>query len=105
MIMSQQDEQLDHIASSMGTLKNMSRQIGQEVDEQAVWVLSEKKVNNNVIVWCLAAGQYSLHTAHFILIIYKVSSFVLLFETHLDEVKKLQILIVVTAEEMFALMQ
>ncbi|XP_063875549.1 syntaxin-6-like isoform X2 [Scylla paramamosain] len=36
MIMSQQDEQLDQIASSMGTLKNMSRQIGQEVDEQAV---------------------------------------------------------------------
>ncbi|XP_045111163.1 syntaxin-6-like isoform X2 [Portunus trituberculatus] len=36
MIMSQQDEHLDQIASSMGTLKNMSRQIGQEVDEQAV---------------------------------------------------------------------
>ncbi|XP_071544039.1 syntaxin-6 isoform X1 [Panulirus ornatus] len=36
MIMNQQDEQLDQIASSMGTLKNMSRQIGQEVDEQAV---------------------------------------------------------------------
>lgn len=36
MIMSQQDDQLDQIASSMGTLKNMSRQIGQEVDEQAV---------------------------------------------------------------------
>lgn len=36
MIMNQQDGQLDQIASSMGTLKNMSRQIGQEVDEQAV---------------------------------------------------------------------
>lgn len=36
MIMSQQDDHLDQIASSMGTLKNMSRQIGQEVDEQAV---------------------------------------------------------------------
>ncbi|XP_027232363.1 syntaxin-6 isoform X1 [Penaeus vannamei] len=36
MIMHQQDDQLDQIASSMGTLKNMSRQIGQEVDEQAV---------------------------------------------------------------------
>jgi len=36
MMMSQQDDQLDHIASSMGTLKNMSRQIGSEVDEQAV---------------------------------------------------------------------
>ncbi|KAK7078395.1 Syntaxin-6 [Halocaridina rubra] len=36
MIMTQQDDQLDQIASSMGTLKNMSRQIGQEVDEQAV---------------------------------------------------------------------
>lgn len=34
--MHQQDDQLDQIASSMGTLKNMSRQIGQEVDEQAV---------------------------------------------------------------------
>nr|XP_045612974.1 syntaxin-6-like isoform X2 [Procambarus clarkii] len=36
MIMNQQDGHLDQIASSMGTLKNMSRQIGQEVDEQAV---------------------------------------------------------------------
>ncbi|KAK3876331.1 hypothetical protein Pcinc_018870 [Petrolisthes cinctipes] len=36
MIMTQQDDQLDQIASSMGTLKTMSRQIGQEVDEQAV---------------------------------------------------------------------
>ncbi|XP_064085870.1 syntaxin-6-like isoform X1 [Macrobrachium nipponense] len=36
IIMNQQDDQLDHIASSMGTLKTMSRQIGQEVDEQAV---------------------------------------------------------------------
>lgn len=36
MIMTQQDDHLDQIASSMGTLKNMSRQIGQEVDEQAV---------------------------------------------------------------------
>lgn len=36
MIMTHQDDQLDQIASSMGTLKTMSRQIGQEVDEQAV---------------------------------------------------------------------
>ena len=36
--MSQQDEQLDDLASSMSTLKQMSRQIGHEVDEQAVWV-------------------------------------------------------------------
>ncbi|XP_066962965.1 syntaxin-6 isoform X3 [Macrobrachium rosenbergii] len=36
IIMNQQDDQLDQIASSMGTLKTMSRQIGQEVDEQAV---------------------------------------------------------------------
>ncbi|XP_076035236.1 syntaxin 6 isoform X2 [Oratosquilla oratoria] len=36
MIMGQQDEHLDQIATSMGTLKTMSRHIGSEIDEQAV---------------------------------------------------------------------
>lgn len=35
-VMSQQDSQLDELASSMSVLKTMSRQVGQEVDEQAV---------------------------------------------------------------------
>ena len=33
-----QDEQLDMISDSIGTLKTVSRQIGSELDEQAVWV-------------------------------------------------------------------
>ncbi|KAB7499711.1 Syntaxin-6 [Armadillidium nasatum] len=36
LIIGQQNEQLEQLASSMGTLKTMSRQIGHEVDEQAV---------------------------------------------------------------------
>ncbi|KAA0196885.1 hypothetical protein HAZT_HAZT010810 [Hyalella azteca] len=35
-VMAQQDEQLEELASSMSVLKQMSRQVGQEVDEQAV---------------------------------------------------------------------
>ena len=56
MIMTQQDDQLDQIASSMGTLKTMSRQIGQEVDEQAVWVLVcwwDTTAINNPALWLI----------------------------------------------------
>ena len=35
-VMTQQDQQLDDLSSSMSVLKQMSRQVGQEVDEQAV---------------------------------------------------------------------
>lgn len=31
-----QDDQLEHIAHSIGSLKTVSRQIGSEIDEQAV---------------------------------------------------------------------
>lgn len=38
MIVRAQDEQLDMIQDSMGTLRSVSSQIGQELDEQAMWV-------------------------------------------------------------------
>ena len=40
--MGQQDDQLDMIGTSVGVLKNMSHQIGNELDEQAVWVCGGK---------------------------------------------------------------
>lgn len=35
-MISNQDEQIDMIGTSVGVLKNMSHQIGNEMDEQAV---------------------------------------------------------------------
>lgn len=37
-LVKQQDEQLVLISGSVGTLKSMSRRIGSELDEQALWV-------------------------------------------------------------------
>ena len=37
-LVKQQDEQLVLISGSVGTLKSMSRRIGNELDEQALWV-------------------------------------------------------------------
>lgn len=38
MIAEQQDEELELVSGSIGVLKNMSQRIGNELDEQAVWV-------------------------------------------------------------------
>ena len=46
----QQDEQLVLISGSVGALKSMSRQIGSELDEQALWVAKKRIVV--VIVTC-----------------------------------------------------
>ena len=43
--MKEQDDQLDNLSVSMGNLKNMSKQIGIEVDEQAMWVFPYIHVN------------------------------------------------------------
>lgn len=37
----QQEEQLEAIGDSLGSLKTVSRHIGSEIDEQAVWVIIE----------------------------------------------------------------
>ena len=36
-----QDDQLELIGNSAGVLKNMSQQVGNELDEQAVWVSTD----------------------------------------------------------------
>ena len=61
-VMAQQDQQLDELASSMSVLKTMSRRVGQEVDEQAVWVACvflgvEQEVDKRAVwVACVLLG-------------------------------------------------
>ena len=41
LIIKDQDEHLDKIGTSVGVLKNMSHQIGNELDEQNMWVYKQ----------------------------------------------------------------